>query len=56
MSTSDGRFLFLLPWGNRVLVGTTDRPAEASMEPIATESEIVWILNEASKFLSDDLR
>jgi glycerol-3-phosphate dehydrogenase len=36
MSTSDGRFLFVLPWEGHVLVGTTDSPAKPSMRPRPT--------------------
>lgn len=55
MNTSDGRFLFFLPWHDHVVVGTTDRPASASMRPEPTETEIKWILNEASKYLNPEL-
>lgn len=56
MSTSDGRFLFLLPWQGHVLVGTTDHKCEPTMRPVPAEEEIRWLLNEASKYLSPDLR
>jgi glycerol-3-phosphate dehydrogenase len=56
MSTSDGRFLFLLPWQGHVLVGTTDHFSEACMRPEPDESEIRWLLTEASKYLSPELR
>jgi len=56
MSTSDGRFLFFLPWANHVLVGTTDRKEEPSMRPEPDEAEIRWILAEASKYLDPELR
>jgi len=56
MSTSDGRFLFLLPWQGHVLVGTTDHKAEPTMRPVPPEEEIRWLLNEASRYLSPDLR
>ena len=36
MSTSDGRFLFFLPWEGHVLVGTTDHPTKPTMRPLAT--------------------
>jgi len=55
MNTSDGRFLFFLPWMGHVLVGTTDRRCEPSMRPEPPEDEIRWILNEAVKFLHPDL-
>lgn len=38
MSTSDGRFLFFLPYRGHVLVGTTDHAAKPTMRPIPAES------------------
>lgn len=38
MSTSDGRFLFFLPWQGHVLVGTTDHKCEPTMRPVPDES------------------
>ena len=56
INTSDGRFLFFLPWQGCTLVGTTDRKGEPVSTPLPPEEEIKWILNEASRYLSDDLR
>lgn len=56
MSTSDGRFLFFLPWEGNVLVGTTDLPMEPSMRPVPSETEIRWLLREAAKYLSPELK
>lgn len=56
MSTSDGRFLFFLPWEGHVVVGTTDHATKPTMRPIATEDEIKWVLAEASKYLSPELK
>lgn len=51
--TDDGRVLFLVPWHNRVIVGTTDTPLkEESLEPVALEEEIGFILNTASRYLT----
>lgn len=56
MSTSDGRFLFFLPWEGSVLVGTTDRQIDTiDMRPSPTENEIKWLLKEASKYLNHNL-
>ena len=55
-NTSDGRFLFFLPWLGHTLVGTTDRKCDAESLPTAPEDEIQWILNECSKYLSLDIR
>ena len=51
--TSDGRVLFAIPWHGHVLVGTTDTPiAMTTPEPVATESEIDFILSTASQYLA----
>lgn len=55
MSTSDGRFLFFLPWMGHVLVGTTDHKQKATMRPEPDESEIRWLLTESAKYLSPEL-
>lgn len=50
--TDDGRILFAIPWYNEVVVGTTDTPLdEISLEPVAFEKEINFILNTAGKYL-----
>mgnify|MGYP000185295128 CR=1 FL=1 len=51
--TSDGRVLFLVPWHNVVIVGTTDVVSpEMTLEPEATDEEITFILANAKKYLS----
>ena len=51
--TSDGRVMFAIPWHNHVLVGTTDTPiAAVTLEPVAMETEIEFILNTASQYLA----
>ena len=51
--TDDGRVLFLVPWHNKVIVGTTDTPVEKeSLEPVALEEEIGFILSTASRYLT----
>eukprot|EP00934_Nitzschia_sp_Nitz4_P001571 Nitzschia sp. Nitz4//scaffold40_size135432//103825//106064//NITZ4_003261-RA/size135432-snap-gene-0.118-mRNA-1//1//CDS//3329551270//1571//frame0 len=54
-NTSDGRFLFILPWENHTLVGTTDSKSQAETSPTPPEDEIDWLLNEASKYFKKDL-
>ena len=50
--TDDGRVLFAIPWYDEVVVGTTDTPLDAiSLEPIALEKEINFILHTAEKYL-----
>ncbi len=50
--TADGRVLFAVPWHGHVLVGTTDTPLDShSLEPIALDKEISFILATASQYL-----
>ncbi len=51
--TSDGRVMFAIPWHKHALVGTTDTPIkELSLEPVAMEEEIKFILETAAKYLA----
>lgn len=51
--TSDGRVLFAVPWHGKVVVGTTDTPVEkVSLEPIALEKEIAFILETFGTYLT----
>lgn len=53
--TDDGRVLFVIPWHERCLVGTTDEKApEPILEPRATEEEIEFILRNAARYLDHD--
>jgi glycerol-3-phosphate dehydrogenase len=57
MDTSDGRFLFFLPWLGHTLVGTTDSPEPSpTMRPEPPEVAIQWVLDEASKHLRMPVR
>jgi glycerol-3-phosphate dehydrogenase len=50
--TSDGRVMFAIPWHGHTLIGTTDTPVDgASLEPIAMEQEIDFILSTAALYL-----
>lgn len=51
--TSDGRVLFAVPWHDKIIVGTTDTLMKShSLEPIATEEEIEFVLENAQRYLS----
>ena len=51
--TNDGRVLFAIPWHGHTLVGTTDTPiAAATLEPVAMEQEIEFILATAGQYLT----
>lgn len=53
--TDDGRVLFAVPWHNKLVVGTTDTPLnEHSLEPVALEEEIEFILRTAGKYLTHE--
>ncbi len=50
--TSDGRVMFAVPWHNHVVMGTTDTLMETeSLEPVALDSEIDFILKTAGQYL-----
>ena len=51
--TSDGRVLFAIPWHGHTLVGTTDTPvAAATLEPVALEQEIEFVLTTAGRYMN----
>lgn len=51
--TDDGRVLFVVPWHDKLVVGTTDTPLnEHNLEPVALEEEISFIMRTASRYLS----
>lgn len=53
--TEDGRVLFVVPWNNKAIVGTTDTPVEkTALEPRALEEEVEFLLEHAAKYLSKD--
>jgi glycerol-3-phosphate dehydrogenase len=53
--TDDGRVLFVIPWHERVLIGTTDTPvANAEIEPRPLAEEVGFILRNAARYLSHD--
>lgn len=51
--TSDGRVMFAVPWHNHVVVGTTDTLLESrSLEPVALDSEVEFVLKTAGQYLA----
>jgi glycerol-3-phosphate dehydrogenase len=55
--TDDGRVLFVIPWQDRVLVGTTDTARSTpELEPVALDEEIGFILRNAARYLARDPR
>ena len=50
--TPDGRVLFVIPWLDHTLIGTTDTAiAEPSLEPAPLEDEIDFVLATAARYL-----
>jgi len=53
--TDDGRVLFVVPWHDRAIVGTTDTPiADLPIEPRPLPEEIEFLLNHAGRYLTKD--
>ena len=51
--TSDGRVLFMVPWHERILLGTTDTPRKkATLEPRPLKEEIDFLFDQASQYLT----
>lgn len=52
INTSDGRFLFVVPWLGSTVIGTTDRPSAPASSPAPPEEDVDWLLKESSKYLT----
>ena len=53
--TEDKRVLFMVPWHDRVLLGTTDTPMKkTTLEPRPLKKEIEFLLTHAGKYLTKD--
>lgn len=49
--------LFLIPWGDKWIVGTTDTPYEGDRaKPLATQEDVQYILDQANRVLEPKLR
>ncbi|NNM44113.1 MAG: FAD-dependent oxidoreductase [Chlamydiae bacterium] len=52
-STDDGRVVFMVPWHDRILVGTTDTAVrKVELEPHFMEKEVSFLLEYAGKYLT----
>ncbi|MDR7465356.1 MAG: FAD-dependent oxidoreductase, partial [Armatimonadota bacterium] len=50
--TEDGRIAFVVPWGGRALLGTTDDPYTGPLEaPAASREEVAYLLRHARLYL-----
>lgn len=55
--TDDGRVLFVIPWHNHAVVGTTDTPVKsAPIEPRALPDEIDFLVSHTRRYLTRDLK
>jgi glycerol-3-phosphate dehydrogenase len=55
--TADGRVVFLLPWQDATIAGTTDAPATVGRDPpVAHEDEVAFILDAIRPYLTVDVR
>jgi glycerol-3-phosphate dehydrogenase len=50
--TEDGRVLFAIPWGGRLLVGTTDEEVSADAELLVTKDEVAYMLRHLNHYLA----
>lgn len=48
--TKDGRVLFVLPWLNKTIVGTTDLPVSYQENPEISAEEIIYIINHLNEY------
>ncbi len=54
--TEDGRVLFMLPWMDKCLVGTTDEESKAQDHPRVDEKDIEYLLRHMRKYFSIDIK
>ncbi|HQW29249.1 MAG TPA: glycerol-3-phosphate dehydrogenase/oxidase [Verrucomicrobiales bacterium] len=53
-STEDGRVLFVIPWQNRVILGTTDtEPVPIELHPKPLAEEIDYLIRHAGRYLAE---
>lgn len=54
---TDVSVLFIIPWGDKWIVGTTDTEYDQSREePLATAEDVTYIINQANRVLEPKLR
>ncbi|MFM8844124.1 MAG: glycerol-3-phosphate dehydrogenase [Actinomycetota bacterium] len=54
---TDVSVLFIIPWGDKWIVGTTDTDYDESREePLATSEDVSYIINQANRVLEPKLR
>ncbi len=53
--TDDGRVVFLIPWQNQVLVGTTDTEDVLDQDSQADENDIQYLIDYANRYLNETI-
>ncbi len=54
--TDDGRLAFIVPWADRLVLGTTDDAYTGDLdEPAATAADVAYLLDHASRYLKRPL-
>ncbi len=54
LPSSDGRFVFVLPWQRSIIVGTTDTTYDGNIDnPVGTADEIEFLLNEVNRYIEN---
>jgi glycerol-3-phosphate dehydrogenase len=55
--TEDGRVFFVIPWHNKLILGTTDTPVKnVNFEPLALEQEINFVIHHFNKYTTKNLQ
>ncbi|MBF6612676.1 MAG: glycerol-3-phosphate dehydrogenase/oxidase [Chloroflexi bacterium] len=54
--TEDGRLLFLVPWGSRVTIGTTDTEGGDIDYPSAGPDDVAYLLRHVNRYMRCDLK
>jgi glycerol-3-phosphate dehydrogenase len=49
--TEDGRLLFLVPWGPRITIGTTDTPGGDVDRPVADAADVDYLLRHVNRYM-----
>lgn len=50
--TEDGRVLFAIPWGGRLLVGTTEEETSPGAELVVTKDDVDYLLRHLNRYLA----
>jgi glycerol-3-phosphate dehydrogenase len=53
--TEDGRLLFIVPWGSRITIGTTDTHGGDMDNPRADEGDVAYLLRHVNRYMDVNL-